>query len=281
MSGTPMMEATEPAATEPAADLNPPRTQAWWRACRYEVRNLGALRSTWIVLGVIAALALWVPVAAPFVATAKDLTDPSLVESVQWSPSLTQMPALGFFLMVLATGPVSAELTRGAARTSWLTAASRSYAFWAKSAVGAAIGAVVSVLTALLEVGGLALVAVAEGFPQPLWVRLLAAALRLALWTACWMTLCTAVSALLRNRVGPVLVLFLAAPAGERLLAAGLARIPGPHLSAVADWLPFAAGRTMLSEGATAQGLLGGAVFVAFTAAVAVAGHAVYGRRTG
>lgn len=265
---------------EGAAGFNPSRGEVWWRACRYEARHLAALRSTWILLGIVGLLAVWVPVAAPFIVeSSKDTTDPMLVESVQWTPSLMQMPTLGFYLLVLATGPVSAELMRGGARTTWLTAASRSYAFWSKCAVGAATGVAVSVVTALLEVGGLAVVATAKGIHQPLWGQLMAAAVRLAVWMACWMVLCASVSALLRNRVGPVLVLLLVPSLGERILGALSSQIPGLDLSAMGDWLPFAAGQSMLSDGATRHGMLGGVVFIAFTVAVAVIGHAVYVRR--
>ncbi|WP_129307599.1 hypothetical protein [Streptomyces sp. L2] len=264
------------------AGLTPPGREVWGRACRYELRHLVALRSTWILLGIVALLAVWPPVAAPFIVeSSKDMTDPALVDSLQWSPGLTQMPVLGFYLMVLGTGPVSAELMRGAARTTWLTAPSRSHAFWSKCLVGAAIGVVVSVATAVLEVGGLSVVAAAKGVHQPLWGQLGAATLRLAVWMACWMVLCTSVSALVRNRVGPVLVLFLVPALGERIIMALSGQVPGLDLSAVGDWLPFAAGRAMLSDGATHHGILAGLVFGAFTAVVAAAGHAAYVRRAG
>ncbi|ROP44178.1 hypothetical protein [Streptomyces sp. PanSC9] len=269
-------------STDTTADLQPSPAQAWWRACHYEIRHLAALRSTWILAAIITLVALWVPLAAPFIIeSSKDTTDPALVDSVQWTPALMQIPSLAIYLLVLGTGPVSTELMRGASRTTWLTAASRSYAFWAKCAVGAMIGVLVSALTSLLEIGGLTIVAVAKGVHPPLWADLVEAAARLELWMACWMLLCTSVSALIRNRVGPILVLLLVPPLGERTLGILSGKIPGIHLDKVADWLPFAAGQQMLSAD-TAQGaLLGGVIFVVFTAVVATAGHAVYMRRAG
>ncbi|WP_327231179.1 hypothetical protein [Streptomyces murinus] len=263
-------------------DTEPSRAAGWWRACHYELRHLAALRSTWVLASIIALLALWVPLAAPFlIESSKDMTDPELENSVQWTPALLQVPSLAVFLLVLGTGPVATELLRGASRTTWLTTASRSHAFWAKCAVGATIGVTVSAVTGLLEIAGLAVVAAAKGVHPPLWGQLIGATARLGLWMACWMVLCPAVAALLRNRVGPVLVLLLVPPLGERMLSALSGQIPGIHLDVVADWLPFAAGRRMLSADTAQDAFLGGVVLVAFTAAVAAAGHAVYARRTG
>ncbi|MFF9091286.1 hypothetical protein ACF1BE_33980 [Streptomyces sp. NPDC014991] len=263
-------------------DLERSRAAEWWRACHYELRHLAALRSTWILAAIIALLALWVPIAAPFlIESSKDTTDPELANSVQWTPALMQIPSLAVYLLVLGTGPVSTELLRGSSRTTWLTAASRSHAFWAKCAVGAAIGVAVSAVTGLMEISGLAVVAAAKGVHPPLWPQLIGATARLGLWMACWMLLCPSVAALLRNRVGPVLVLLLVPPLGERILSALSGQIPGSHLDAVANWLPFAAGQRMLTADTAQDAVLGGVVFVAFTAAVAVAGHAVYTRRAG
>ncbi|MFJ3310121.1 hypothetical protein ACIPSA_45435 [Streptomyces sp. NPDC086549] len=269
-------------STDGTAALEPSRATAWWRACHYELRHLAALRSTWFLAAIVVLLALWVPIAAPFVIeSSKDTTDPELMNSVQWTPALMQIPALAVYLLVLGTGPVSTELLRGASRTTWLTAASRSYAFWAKCTVGAAIGILVSAVTGLLEIVGLAVVAAAKSVHPPLWGQLSGATARLALWMACWMLLCTSMSALLRNRVGPVLVLLLVPPLGERVVSALSGQIPGVHLDTVANWLPFAAGQQMLSADTARDAVLGGVVFVAFTAAVAMAGHAVYARRAG
>ncbi|MFF4442785.1 hypothetical protein [Streptomyces sp. NPDC001621] len=247
-----------------------------------ELRHLAALRSTWILAAIVTVIALWVPLAAPFIInSSKDTTDPALVNSVQWTPSLMQMPSLAVYLLVLGTGPVSTELMRGASRTTWLTAASRSYAFWAKCVVGAAIGMLVSALSCLLEIGGLAVAAAAKGVHQPLWTQLLGAAARLDLWMACWMLLCTSASALIRNRVGPVLVLLLLPSLGERLVSTLAGGIPSIGPDRVADWLPFAAGQRMLTAHTARDAVLGGLIFIVITAVAALAGHAAYIRRAG
>ena len=86
-----------------------------------------------------------------------------------------------------------------------------------------------------------------------------------------------AVASLIRNRVGPVLVLLLTPVLAERATGALAGLIPGVDLSKAGEWLPFAAGSRMLEDSSTGHGL----VFVAFTLVVAAAGHAVYLRRTG
>ncbi|MFF9410806.1 hypothetical protein ACF1B0_35610 [Streptomyces anandii] len=252
--------------------------EAWRRACRYEVRHLTALKSTWTLLVAMGLLSIWVPLVAAFVVrSSKDVGFQDMAASVQWSPRLAQVPTLAFYLLVFATGPVSTELLRGATRTTWLVSAGRSYAFWAKCAVGATIGVAVAVISALLQCGGLAAVLAVKGIAQPAWGTLVGPVARLALWTVCWMVLCVAVASLIRNRVVPVLVLLLIPLLAERAIEALAATIPGVDLSQLGQWLPFAAGDRMLEHGSVQHAV----VFLAFTLVVSAAGHAVYGRRTG
>ncbi|MFF7977283.1 hypothetical protein [Streptomyces sp. NPDC007905] len=274
------------------------RAEAFRRACLFELRHLTGLRSTWIVLTLIAALSLYPGVVALFVLHhGEKVTTNDLISTILWSPQIAQVSALGFYLMVLATGPVSTELVRGTARTTWLAVGGRTTAYWAKCATSAAIGAFVALASSaveLISVGAASLVRQARftGF-----TGLLVPSGRLMLWTACWMVLCTAVASLVRNRVVPILVLCLGPLLAERVIALLISQIPGIHLEGIGAWLPFAAGRAMLVDVASlpedqklfTSALVGSdlsvpaatAAFLAWTATAAFSGFAVYRRRTG
>lgn len=270
--------------------------EAFWRACRFEWRHLAGLRSTWILFGMIGLLSmasgvlmLW------FLKPGEAVASADLESSLTWSPMVAQICSIGFYLMVLGTGPVSAELVRGSARTTWLTVGGRSIAYWAKCAVGVAVGVVVALAGAILECAVAAVAIAVKGADQPTWPDLAAPVGRLLLWVACWMLLCTAVSVLIRNRVGPVLVLCLVPLIGERAAAFALNKVPGVDLGWVGDVMPFAAGRTMMVDpggmsqeerelfgmfmGSDLPMTAGGVVFVAWTVVVVGAGFVSYQRR--
>ncbi|MCY0947831.1 hypothetical protein [Streptomyces antarcticus] len=144
------------------------RAQALLRACRYEWRHLSGLRSTWVLLGVVALLSLLTGITVLLDLDTIHGTSPSaMADVIAWTPLATQIPALCFFVLILGTGPVSTELVRGAARTTWLSANGRSTAYFAKCTVGFLTGAGVAAGSALL--GGLSSAAVlaAKDVPSP------------------------------------------------------------------------------------------------------------------
>ncbi|AYN41613.1 hypothetical protein D9753_25110 [Streptomyces dangxiongensis] len=287
-----------PIATPDAQPADISRTEALRRACLFELRHLTGLRSTWIVLALIAALSAYPGVASLFILHPGDkVTTDDLLSTILWTPQVAQISTLGFYLMVLATGPVSTELIRGTARTTWLTVGGREIAYWAKCATGAVLGAVIAWAASaaeLLTVGVGVLIRRAHwtGFTD-----LLMPIGRLMLWSACWMVLCTAVASLMRNRVGPILILILGPLLAERLLAVLIGQMPWKALDHIAGWLPFAAGRAMLVDvsslpedqrlftsvlvGSDLSAPVAALVFMAWTALAACAGFALYRRRHG
>ncbi|MFD8149550.1 hypothetical protein ACFV28_02175 [Streptomyces sp. NPDC059720] len=112
-------------------------------------------------------------------------------------------------------------------------------------------------------------------------------------WMGCWALLCMALVALIRSRVVAILLLLLWPLVGERLLGVLLGYLPG--MDGVGDWLPFAAGRAMLTDVSAfagddrsfAQALVGShlstpaatVLFFAYTAALTAAGFRAYTRR--
>ncbi|MFC8341783.1 hypothetical protein ACFUJX_32830 [Streptomyces rubiginosohelvolus] len=270
------------------------RADAFRRACRYEWRHLTALRSTWILVGVIAALSVLSGITVLLeLDDRRSVSSPRVADVIAWTPLALQIPGLCFFVLVLATGPVSTDLVSGAARTTWLAVNGRATAYGAKCAVGFAVGAAVAAVSAVLGALSCAVsLALAEA-SQPVWAEVLAPAARFVGWMGCWALLCLALVALLRNRILPVLLLVLWPLLGERLAGAMLGYVPG--LDGAGNWMPFAAGRAMLTdvsaypadERSFAQALVGSqlptpvavAVFCLFTAAVAAAGSWAYCRR--
>ncbi|MGW8728407.1 hypothetical protein ACWGNF_20530 [Streptomyces sp. NPDC055808] len=268
--------------------------EAFLRACRYEWRHLSALRSTWILLGVAAVLSLVLGVTVLL-----DLGDREAVGSVAvadaiaWSPLATQVPTLCFLSLVLATGPVTTDLVSGAARTTWLAVNGRGTAYAAKCAVGCLTGAGLAAVSALLGALSCALSLAAAGAAQPAWGDVAAPAIRFVGWMACWSVLCMASAVVLRGRTLAVLFLVLWPLLVERLVGMLLGRLPG--LDGLSDWLPFAAGRAMLTDVSAypaddrpfAQALVGShlatpvasGVFCLYAAAVAAVGLWAYRRR--
>lgn len=233
----------------PASPLTPvSRAEAFRRACRYEWRHLAGLRSTWVLLGVAAVLSLLagVTVLLDHDAGGPPVGATAVADAVTWAPLATQVPALCFFLLVLGTGPVSTDLVRGAARTTWLAVNGRATAYAAKCLVGFLVGALTAAASALLGALSCALVLAASGAAQPEWGRVVAPAVRFSLWTGCWALLCLALVALIRSRIVPVLLLCMWPLIVERLLGGLLGRIPG--LDGIGGLLPFAAGRAMLTD---------------------------------
>lgn len=277
---------TAPRAVAPA--------DAFGRACRYEWRHLTALRSTWILLGVVAALSLLTGITVLLDADKQHVVSSAVVaDAIAWTPLATQIPALCFFVLVLGTGPVSTDLVAGAARTTWLAVNGRATAYAAKCAVGLLVGAGVAATSALLGTLSCAVMLGATGNRQPAWGEVLAPSARFTGWMGCWALLCLAVVALLRSRVLAVLLLVLWPLLGERIAGALLGYLPG--LDGVNDWLPFAAGRAMLTDVTAysgedqsfAQALVGShlstpiatTVFVLWTSLITAAGLWSYCRR--
>ncbi|MGR4884628.1 hypothetical protein ACIPUC_35190 [Streptomyces sp. LARHCF249] len=294
------MRSSAPAAPEAAAPPALPApvavapTEAFLRACRYEWRHLAGLRSTWILLGVVAVLSLLTGITV-LLDLDKDrpVTPATMADVIAWTPLATQVPALCFFLLVLGTGPVSTELVRGGARTTWLAVNGRFTAYTAKCLVGFLIAAATAAGSALLGAFSSATVLAVKGAPQPEWGGVLVPALRFTLWMGCWALLCLALVSLVRSRIIPVLLLCMWPLIVERLVGGALGYLPG--LDGVGDWMPFAAGRAMLTDVSAypaddrpfAQALVGShlssgtatLVFCLYTAAIAAAGCWAYCRR--
>ncbi|MFI5825005.1 hypothetical protein ACIA8I_38955 [Streptomyces rishiriensis] len=223
----------------------------------------------------------------------RTVSSATVADAIAGTPLATQIPALSFFMLVLGTGPVSTDLLSGAARTTWLTVNGRRTAYAAKCAVGFTIGSGVAAVSALLGTLSCTLSLAAASAPQPAWEQVLAPAARFTSWMGCWALLCMALVALLRSRIVVVLLLILWPLLGERLAGALLGHAPG--LQSVKDWLPFAAGRAMLTDVTAvlgedrsfAQALIGShlsrpvatAVFALYTAAIAALGLWAYCRR--
>lgn len=268
-----------------------PLPVALGRAVRYEWRHLAGLRSTWILGGIAALLGVLAGVALALDAPAGGAPAASSAAVVlQWDAVSTQLPLLALLLLPLGTGPVATELARGAARTAWLTQGSRSLSYAAKLVTGAGVmtgtALLCGVLTALTASAGLALTG---GGALP-WAGIAGPFGWYLLFMACWPVICTAVAALVRNRVGTVLALTLWPLLGERIVGLVAGQVPG--LGSLPNWLPFAAGRASLAgyggddpdlltmlAGSDLAPPAGAAVFVTFTLLVAVAGAHVYRRR--
>jgi len=202
---------------------------------------------------------------------------------------------LALLLIAIGTGPVSTDLARGAARTTWLTLASRTTAFGAKIGVGAALTAAVAAASALSAGAAGALSLALAGLPQPAWGQTLPALLRFVLVMACWPVVAGSVAALVRNRAGTVLVLVVWPLIAERLTGLLLGRLTGAD--GLGGWLPFAAARAAMAgspdgaataeDAAFARTMLGSdltpwaglTVYCLFTVALAVAGAWAYRRR--
>ncbi|MGW0750021.1 hypothetical protein [Streptomyces sp. NPDC002587] len=270
------------------------RAEAFRRACRYEWRHLEGLRSTWILLGVVAVLSLLTGITV-LLDLDKDrpVSASTMADVIAWTPLATQVPALCFFLLVLGTGPVSTDLVRGGARTTWLAVNGRGTAYAAKCLVGFLAAAATAAGSALLGALSSSAVLAANGAPQPAWGGVVVPALRFTLWMGCWALLCLALVSLVRSRIIPVLVLCMWPLIVERLVGGALGHLPG--LDGVGNWLPFAAGRAMLTDVSAypaddrpfARALVGShlssgsatLLFCLYTAVIAAAGCWAYCRR--
>ncbi|MFE6912269.1 hypothetical protein [Streptomyces erythrochromogenes] len=280
------------------ATIKPPTPvaplQTFTRACRYEWRHLTALRSTWILLSIIAVLSLLTGLTIVFDLDSQDASTPATAaDSITWTPLATQIPALAFFMLALGTGPVSTDLVTGVARTTWLAVNGRRTAYAAKCAVGFAVACVVAAASVALGALSYATTLALSGLPQPSWIEVLPSAARFIAWMGCWALLCMALSSLLRSRVVPVLLLVLWPLIGERIIGKLLGHLPG--LDGIGNWLPFASGRAMLTDASVYGGddqsfvraLVGThlstsaatMLFCLYTAVIALAGMWAYCRR--
>ncbi|MFD4025797.1 hypothetical protein ACFWRV_20145 [Streptomyces sp. NPDC058576] len=224
------------------------RSTARHRAIRYEWRHLTALCSTWILLGAVAVLSLLAGVTASFgVASGTAPSAWSMVTAIQMDAVSMQIPLSALLLLPLASGPVATEFSRGTARTTWLTLASRRTAFVAKLLVGGALGA-------LSALGGTALVAISAstalalaGKAQPTWTETLPGVLGYTAFMVCWPLIVTSVATVVRGRIAAALLLVLWPLLGERI--AGILLSLAPGVDVLAGWLPFGAGRAAMATG--------------------------------
>ncbi|MGW6564220.1 hypothetical protein [Streptomyces sp. NPDC054975] len=288
-----MSALTSPPVSSPEC---PSAARALRRAAAYEWRHLRGLPSTWILLAAVAVLAVGNGVALLLSADPNVAPTPAAAaDALQWSPAATQMPMLAFLLMAIATGPVSTDLARGAARTTWLTAASRTTAYAAKLGVGAVLAASVAAASVLLAGVAGALSLALAGMPQPAWGQALPALLRFVLVMACWPVVAGAVAALVRNRAGTVLILVAWPLAAERLAGLLVGRLL--DVEGLGGWLPFAAARAAMAgapdgsltadDAEFAQAMLGSdlgpgaglAVYGVFTLLLGLTGAWAYRRR--
>ncbi|MFI5868405.1 ABC transporter permease subunit [Streptomyces sp. NPDC051546] len=271
------------------------RATALQRAMRYEWRHLTGLRSTWILLGAIGALSLAAGLTAPI--GLEPGTAPSswsMVTAFQMDAISMQLPLSALILLPLATGPIATELSRGTARTTWLTLASRRTAFTAKLIVGGAIGALSALAGTALVASSAATALALTGKAQPSWEQTLPGLLGYTIFMACWPVIAASVVALVRNRVAAALVLVLWPLLGERIAGILLHLVPG--VEALAGWLPFGAGRAAMAASVdtlpeTDRALIeafvgsdlptstGTAVFIGFTTLIAALGAWSYIKR--
>lgn len=244
--GSKTAEDPTPAAT--GADLAQPAppSVALRHALAYEWHHLRGLRSTWILLGVAAAVAVGNGVSLLLVADARTAPTPAAVaDALQWSPAATQLPLLALMLIGIGTSSVSTDLARGVAPTTWLTAASRATAFVAKVCVAALCVTVTAVATVLIAAASGAVALSLGGMPQPAWGQALPALFRFLLVMACWPLVAASAAALLRHRTATVMVLVLWPLIGERMAGLVLSRLLGAD--ALPELLPFAAARAAMS----------------------------------
>ncbi|MFJ4972780.1 hypothetical protein [Streptomyces sp. NPDC088755] len=264
------------------------RTIAMQRAIRYEWRHLTALRSTSILLGAIAVLSLLAGATASIgVPSGTAPSAWSMVTAFQMDAISMQIPLSALLLLPLASGPIATEFSRGTARTTWLTLASRRTAFVAKILVGGALGALSALGGAVLVASSATVALALTGKAQPAWPQTLSGVLGYTVFMTCWPLIVTSVAALVRSRVAAVLLLVLWPLLGERI--AGILLRLAPGVDALAGWLPFGAGRAAMASGtdtlAEADRALvetfvgsdlspgeGTAVFVCFTIMIAVFG---------
>ncbi|MFE0422075.1 hypothetical protein [Streptomyces sp. NPDC058953] len=279
-------------ALTPATGTPVTRATALRRAVHYHWRHLAALRSTWILLGSVAALSLLAGAGTPLgVGDGEAPTGWGTVTAVQLDAVSLQLPPAALLVLTLATGPVATEFGRGAARTTWLTLADRRTAYHARLLLGAGIGAVTALGGAMVTMLASTVSLALGGYDQPHWGRAVPGLLGYTLFMICWPVIATATAVLVRNRVGTVLLLVLWPLIGERLAGALLGLVPG--LDAVTGRLPFAAGRAALAAGSHLQPedgrtltdalvgsdlspAAGAAVFLAFAAVMAYAGLRAY-----
>ncbi|MBT1184943.1 ABC transporter permease subunit [Streptomyces sp. CJ_13] len=225
------------------------RGTALRRALRYEWCHLHALRSTWILLGAIAVLSLVAGLTTPVgLAPGTAPSSWAIVTAFQMDAVSMQLPLSAFLLLPVATGPIATELTRGTARTTWLTLASRRTAFAAKLLVGGGLGAMTALGgTLLVALSAMSALAV-SGKAQPNWDQTLSGLLGYTIFMTCWPVIAASIAALLRNRVAATLMLILWPLLGERIAGILLRLVPG--VEALAGWLPFGAGRAALAASA-------------------------------
>ncbi|MFG2987469.1 hypothetical protein ACGFYQ_40725 [Streptomyces sp. NPDC048258] len=284
--------------TTPALDttvIQATRATALRRALRYEWRHVSALRSTWILLGAVAALSLVAGLTSPIgLDPGTAPSSWSMTTAFQMDAISMQIPLSALLLLPLATGPVATEFSRGTARTTWLTLASRRTAFAAKITLGGALGAL-SALGGTVLVASSATIALAvSGKAQPNWAQTLPGLLGYTIFMTCWPVIAASVVALVRSRVSAALLLVLWPLLGERIAGVLLRLAPG--LEALAGRLPFGAGRAAMAarvdtlpeaDRALVEAFVGSdlstgtgtAVFIGFTTVMAALGAWSYVKR--
>ncbi|MFF4604019.1 hypothetical protein ACFY12_14990 [Streptomyces sp. NPDC001339] len=293
----PIESAETPTITrEPVVPEMPPAGRALSRALRFEYLKLRGLRSTWIVLAVLAGFSLLNGVLLPTESTSpegggrKFLEVARLVDTLEFNPTAMQLPMTAWLLVfTLGTGSVTSEFGYRLARTTWLTVGSRRDAYVAKLIVGATGALVATGLSLALSAATGAVSLAVVGVTPPDWAAALAPLLRYLLVMACLPVLAAGLAALVRGRVASALALSLWPLFVERIVGFALERIPGA--GDVSSWLPFAAARAAMNGAGTADdftmALIGSdlspgvalSVFCTYTLVIAGCGWLVYQRR--
>ncbi|MGW1076446.1 hypothetical protein [Streptomyces sp. NPDC002537] len=258
------------------------------RALRYEWKRLSALRSPWILAGLV----LLIGIGNGIDIGLKDYSLTAMADVLQFAPLASQAPMSAFLLFALGATAVSAEYAHHAARTTFLTLSSRRTAYVAKLAVTSGAAAATALGATLLSALIASVMLAVRGAPLPDWPGLAAPLAVFAVVMLCWPALAAGLTALIRHRLPVVMFLLLWPLALERLVGFLLGKLPG--LSGASEYLPFAAARAALycvrgdsEDAGFAKALLGSeihpalglVIFCAFTVAVAIAGGVAYARR--
>lgn len=214
--------------------------------------RLKGLRSTWVVLAVLAVLSLLNGILLPMEASEPTgegqatVEVAHLVDTLQFNAIALQLPLSAWLLVfVLGTGPITTEFSCRTARTAWLTVGNRGLSYAAKLTVGAAGTLMSSALALALSAAvGSAALAV-TGLPQPHWSAGCGPLLRYLIVMAFLPVLAGGLAALVRSRLLTVLTLTLWPLLLERVFGLAVQRISG--MGEIQAWLPFAAARAAMN----------------------------------
>ncbi|MBH1939072.1 hypothetical protein I5Q34_33255 [Streptomyces sp. AV19] len=261
------------------------------RAIQYEWRRLSALRSLWLVAGLITLLGVGNGVDIGLHGGKAGYSLAAVADTLQFSPLASQAPMAAFLLFPLGMSAIGVEYSHRMARTTFLTLSSRRTAYVAKVVVPSVVAAATTLGAALLGLVTGCVVLALRGDALPDLAGLAMPLLSLTVVMLCWPTLAAGLTALTRRR-GAVLAFLLLWPViVERLAGLALEQVPG--LNGVRNYLPFAAARAALHNlrdesggpdagfdqallGSNAHPAIGMTIFCLFTVLVAVGGGLAY-----